>query len=58
MSATIELLAEQVRDLQAKIKTEQSSGRSTIELEAQLKKLVEQLHASQGALNESKVLKG
>jgi uncharacterized coiled-coil DUF342 family protein len=56
MSATSELLYEQVEELQHKLDEVRSKGEDTTELEKQMKELREKLVAATSALNEGKTL--
>jgi predicted DNA-binding protein (UPF0251 family) len=56
MSATSELLIEQIRDLSEKIAKATASGQDTVGLRGQLRDLNEQLQKVTHALNEGKAL--
>lgn len=58
MSATTELLVEQIRKLQVELDSARLNGGPVSELERQLGELNKQLTVSQQALTESKILKG
>jgi len=59
MSATSELLAEQIRTIEKDIFEKQKRGENVIALKVQYSQLMEQLAAANQALNEGKgILKG
>lgn len=58
MSASTELLLEQISSLQSQIADAEKSGQPVDDLKVRLRQLGEQFKQSSQALNESKILKG
>ena len=59
MSATTEMIIEQINQIKEKMASARRSGRDTIELEIQHSELTQKLAKAVGALNENKqILKG